>query len=314
MSRDTVLQRPTSEDPTLCVNLFGVGVVVHDTAYPGTVPPATATLMDSDIEPKRKVTDQNWLAAFSAFFLFCLFFVLLAITEGSPARLYKGINYQGKTCGVDPEVRDLPYLYFPLDPRESFASIMLQDGRCVAKCPTEEGVENGMTIPVPVRETTIDSSKTSAMTVEFLLLSPAYAGTLMADAYCIPLDPSLRAQLAPALNSTFRQMQLAIGSFFCAWGTVSGYLILAIIFSLAFSASVRVAPGLVLGVAALSSIVLSFIAGGSLIRSGFNGVLDQDKGSFYSLDYTWAMFVRIHSSTWAPICLLLRHAPFLSVL
>lgn len=267
------------------------GMAVHDTAYLGSAPPAAGTFMDSDIEPKRRVTDRNWLAVLAGFFVFCALFVLLAITEGSPARLYKGMNYQGKTCGVDPEVRDLPYLYFPLDPRESFASIMLQDGRCVAKCPTEEDVENGMTIPTPVRETSIDSSKTSALTVEFLLLSPAYAGTLMADAYCIPLDPSLRSQLAPALNGTFRQMQMAIGSFICAWGTIFGYLLLAIIISLAFSVSVRAAPGIVLGVSALSTIVLSFIAGGSLITSGFYGVLDQDKGSFYSLDYTWAMFV-----------------------
>ncbi|OEH80165.1 hypothetical protein cyc_00245 [Cyclospora cayetanensis] len=243
------------------------------------------------MEPKRRVTDRNWLAVFAAFLLFCLCFVLVALTEGSPARLYKGMNYQGKACGVDEAVKDLPYLYFPLDPRESFASIMLQDGRCVAKCPTEEDVENGVAIPVPVRETTVDTSKTSAMTVEFLLLSPAYASTLMADAYCIPLDPSLRSQLAPALNSTFRQLQLAIGSFFCAGGSVFGYLVLAVIFSLAFAASVRAAPGFVLGGAAVSTIALAFISGGSLIKSGFNGVLDQDKGSFYSFDYTLAMIV-----------------------
>ncbi|CDJ41678.1 hypothetical protein, conserved [Eimeria tenella] len=247
--------------------------------------------MASDAEPKRRVTDQNWLGAFSAFLLFCLFFVVLALTEGSPSRLFKGMNYQGKTCGVDPEVRDLPYLYFPLDPRESFASIMLNDGRCVAKCPTEEDVEGGLTIPTPIRETSIDPSKTSAMTVEYLLLSPAYAATLMADAYCIPLDPSLRSQLSPALNNTFRQVQLAIGSFYSAWGTIFGYLIFAVFTSLAFSASIRLSPGLVLGSAAISSIVLSFAAGGLLIKSGFTGVLDQDKGSFYSLDYTLAMFI-----------------------
>ncbi|KAL8447531.1 hypothetical protein Emed_004319 [Eimeria media] len=265
------------------------GVGVNDSAYQG-APSATAALMDSDVEPKRRVTDRNWMVAFGSFLLFSLFFVLLAFTEGSPARLYKGMNYQGKTCGVDPEVRDLPYLYFPLDPRESFASLMLRDGRCVAKCPTEEDVENGLTIPVPVRETTVDSSKTSALTVEFVLLSPAYASTLMADAYCIPVDSSLLSQIAPALNGTFRQMQLAVGSFVCAGGTVFGYLLLAVVFSLVFAASIRISPGLVLGAAAASSILLSFVAGGSLIKSGFRGVFDQAKGSFYSLDYTWAMF------------------------
>lgn len=271
------------------MSFLHAGVVVSGSYEGGAAP--TVTLLDPETEPKRRVTDRNWLAAFSCFLLFCFSLLLLAFSEGSPARLYRGMNYQGKTCGVDPEVADLPYLYYPLDPRETFASVMLGDGRCVAHCPTEEDVEGGMTISTPVRETTVDSSKTSAVTVEFLLLSPAYASTLMADAYCIPLDPSLRSQLAPALNGTFRQMQLAVGSFCCCWGTVVGYLVLALVMSLAYAASVRAAPGLVLGVAALSSILLSFIAGGCLIRSGFNGVLDHDKGSFYSLDYTWAMFV-----------------------
>ncbi|CDJ58173.1 hypothetical protein, conserved [Eimeria maxima] len=265
--------------------------VVQDTTYGGPGNASTGTVTNPENEPKRRVTDQNWLVAFSVFMLFCSFFVMLAFTEGSPARLYKGMNYQGKTCGVDPEVRDLPYLYYPLDPRESFASIMISDARCVAKCPTEEDVENGLTIPTPIRETSIDSARTSAITAEYLLLSPAYAATLMADAYCIPLDPSLRSQLVPALNNTFRQMQFAIGSFVNSWGCVFGYLFLAVFVSIIFSASMRLSPGLLFGSAAAGSIGLAFLAGGVLIRSGFSGVLDQDKGNFFSLDYTLAMFV-----------------------
>ncbi|CDJ52092.1 hypothetical protein, conserved [Eimeria brunetti] len=241
-------------------------------------------------EPKRRVTDHNWFVSFAVFMAFCFLFVVLAFTEGSPARLYKGMNYQGKTCGVDPEVRDLPYLYYPLDPRESFASIMISDARCVAKCPTEEDVENGLTIPTPIRETSVDASRTSALTAEYLLLSPAYAATLMADAYCIPLDPSLRSQIVPALNNTFRQLQFATGSFVNSWGCVFGYLFLAVLISLVFSASIRLAPGLLFGSAAAGSIGLAFFAGGVLIKSGFSGVLDQDKGNFYSLDYALAMF------------------------
>ena len=258
---------------------------MQETRCGGADPASTVAMGSAETEPKRRVTDQNWLAFFSAFMLFCLFFVVLAFTEGSPSRLYKGMNYQGKTCGVDPEVRDLPYLYFPLDPREAFASIMINDGRCVAKCPTEEDVENGLTIPTPIRETSIDAARTSAITAEYLLLSPAYAATLMADAYCIPLDPSLRSQLVPALNNTSRQLQFAVGSFVNSWGCVFGYLFLAVFVSLAFSASIRLAPGLLFGVAAAGSIGLAFLAGGSLIKNGFSGVLDQDKGNFYSLDY-----------------------------
>ncbi|KAL8425635.1 hypothetical protein Efla_003355 [Eimeria flavescens] len=262
---------------------------MHAAAYPA-ASPAAAALTDSEVEPKRRVTDRNWLVLFASFLLLCLFFVLIALTEGSPSRLYRGMNYQGKTCGVDAEVKDLPYLYFPLDPRESFASLMLRDGRCVAKCPTEEDVENGMTIPAPVRETTVDPSKTSAMTVEFLLLSPAYSATLIADAFCVPVDASLRAQMAPALNGTFRQMQFAVGSLYTAGGTVFGYLLLSVVLSFAFAVCTRASPRVLLAVAAVSSILLSFVAGGNLIKSGFRGVFDSDKGSFYSLDYTWAMF------------------------
>ncbi|CDI85073.1 hypothetical protein, conserved [Eimeria praecox] len=267
------------------------GNVVQGETYEGMDPASAGPVATVDAEPKRRVTDHNWFLAFVAFMLLCSFFVLLAFTEGSPARLYKGMNYQGKTCGVDPEVRDLPYLYFPLDPRESFASIMTSDARCVAKCPTQEDVDNGLTIPTPMRETSIDGSKTSVVTAEYLLLSPAYASTLMADAYCIPLDPSLRSQLVPVLNNTFRQLQFAIGSFVNSWGCVFGYLLLAVFFSIIFSASIRLSPGLLFGSAAAGSIGLAFLAGGVLIKSGFSGVLDQDKGNFYSLDYALAMFV-----------------------
>lgn len=256
------------------------------------VPEETAEQrMKAKTLPERKVTDRHWLLAISAFMSLCVVFAITALTEGNPSRLNRGMNYQGKTCGVDPEVRDLPYLYFPLDPRESFASIMLNDGRCIERCPTEQDVENGLTVPIPVRETTVDSEKTSAVTVEFLLQSPAYASSVMADAYCIPLEPSLRTQMSSAFTGTLRQLQMAVGSFASASGPLVGYLMLSVILSFLFAQSIKSSPGTVLMTSVVASILLCFFAGGRLISSGFNGILDRDRGSFYYLDYTWAMFV-----------------------
>lgn len=245
-----------------------------------------------DYEPQRKSTDVHWLAVFSGFGVFCLFFLILAFSEGSPARLTRGINYQGKNCGIDASVRHLPYLYVPLDPRESYATLMLDDARCVESCPTEEDVEAGKTIPVPVRETEIDSGgRNSALTVQYMLQSPAYAATVMAGAYCVPLDTSLRSQMAPILNGSFRQAQIALGSFRASWWCVVGYTFLAGIFSAGFAMMLRLSPGVVLGVGAIWTICLAIVAGAQLVKSGLGGVLDPDKGSFYSLDYSWALFV-----------------------
>ncbi|PFH33872.1 hypothetical protein BESB_080880 [Besnoitia besnoiti] len=246
---------------------------------------------ETDYELQRKKTDLHWFFVFSGFAAFCLCFLLLAFSEGSPARLTRGLNYQGKTCGVDASVRALPYLYVPLDPRERYASLMLDDARCVAECPREQDVEAGKTVPVPIRETETDPSRSSAITVQFALQSPAYATTLMAGAYCVPLDTSLRTQIGTILNSHFRQVQVALGSFRSAWWCVAGYTILAALFAAGFSILLRLSPGVVLGVAAVWALCLSAVAGGYLVANGLSGVLDPDKGNFYSLDYSWALFV-----------------------
>ncbi|KFG56706.1 plasma-membrane choline transporter [Toxoplasma gondii RUB] len=255
---------------------------------------SVAGFPDAEAEPpQRKSTDVHWLLAFAGLACVTFFFLLLAFAEGSPSRLTRGLNYQGKTCGVDGSVRDLPFLYVPLDPRERYASLMVDDARCVSQCPSEQDVEAGKTIPVPVRETDTDPNRSSSITVQFALQSPAYAATLMAGAYCVPLDTSLRQQMGAVLNSHFRQIQVALGSFRAAWGCVFGYTILAAFFAAALAFLLRLSPGVVLGATAVWTICLAVVAGASLVSTGLSGVLDPDKGNFYALDYSWALLVGI---------------------
>eukprot|EP01070_Trichotokara_eunicae_P010944 Trichotokara_eunicae@DN6480_c0_g1_i1.p1 len=183
----------------------------------------------------RRCTDVR--GGYLFFFVFgaALIVAMNGAKVGNPGRLHKGVNYNGKACGTDHLVEDLPYLYFPLNPNTTRTELSLHDGRCVAYCPDEEDVQASKTVPVTRRITDVDGEGASFLTVEYNLYTPVYHTFVSANAYCIPKDEALREQVLPGLAAGWKQVAFAVGGLENSWHVVFAYTAMSIVSAVGYS-------------------------------------------------------------------------------
>jgi len=87
-----------------CCKRLGCGCVDHDDDFERL----------ASISKKRSCTDLPCCVVFVALVAFLVATVwMVAFDEGDPNRLIRGVNHAGKICGVDDEVKDLPYAFWP---------------------------------------------------------------------------------------------------------------------------------------------------------------------------------------------------------
>ena len=63
-------------------------------------------------EGRRPLTDRFTLLLFVLWGLGALVVAFWGVSNGNLGRLYKGVNYNGKICGIDSGVEALPFLYW----------------------------------------------------------------------------------------------------------------------------------------------------------------------------------------------------------
>ncbi|KJP85796.1 hypothetical protein AK88_04555 [Plasmodium fragile] len=90
---------------------------------------------------RRTHTDHKYAAYFFAYMLVLTLCMLCYLYHGNYARVLYGTNYSGKICGRD--MKNHPYLYFPLSPKLSTMEVLNKYGKCLESCPTSD-VENKM--------------------------------------------------------------------------------------------------------------------------------------------------------------------------
>eukprot|EP01069_Polyplicarium_translucidae_P003480 Polyplicarium_translucidae@DN2325_c0_g1_i1.p1 len=256
-------------------------------------PPSHLLAAPQDDQRKRAFTDGGCFVAFVAFLAVMAFVAWYALAEGAPARLYRGVNFNGKICGYDRGVIDLPYLYFPLDPSTSRPNLLVQDGRCVRFCPSNEDVKVGRTIPVSRRHTDVDEDGSSALTVEYNVESPAYASEVVGNAFCLPKDEKLRADAASALRSTWRQVAFAIGSMSSAFPVIVSYVIVATVMAFTVTWLLRFIPSLVLWLSSIYLVCLLVGGGIGLIRHGTYGKLHEVAALVFPMSWDWSIIIGV---------------------
>lgn len=141
-----------------------------------------------DVQLNRSIKDRRWSYGFILLTFGLIIGVLKNVGRSSPWSLARGRNYQGSVCGVDKNVRDLPYVYYPLDPEKQSAILKLNRGMCVSYCPSEKDVMKKAFITIPEIALLQDKKKETFTTILHSLRSPLYATKLIGKALCIPKE------------------------------------------------------------------------------------------------------------------------------
>uniref|UniRef100_A0A7S1PS63 Choline transporter-like protein n=1 Tax=Alexandrium catenella TaxID=2925 RepID=A0A7S1PS63_ALECA len=112
------------------------------------------------------------LVAFAPFYIWC-------ISQGDVARLFHGIDYRGRICGVDPYVANEPYLYWcSSSSAQGALSLDLADPICVSSCPGASQPSSSMTPFFGMQPGCAFVSGLEGMS--------AYRTVVMLGRYCIP--------------------------------------------------------------------------------------------------------------------------------
>ncbi|CEL93416.1 unnamed protein product [Vitrella brassicaformis CCMP3155] len=139
---------------------------------------------------RRRCTDVFGLFILAGAVLFALFIFGEAQQYGNPHRLFYPTDFNGAMCGLDPDVSDKPYGYFP--------NPLMSDIRvCVKECPN--GAE-GLTFTVP------DGPMAKLYTHH------SYASVLGINYNCLPMDHDIAGEAV-----TYGSLQQEL---YHAWATV----------------------------------------------------------------------------------------------
>eukprot|EP01068_Selenidium_serpulae_P018393 Selendium_serpulae@DN6454_c2_g1_i1.p1 len=248
--------------------------------------------------PSRKTTDMWALVLLLAFLAGGVVVAVDSTARGSIPSLYRGVNYSGLVCGVDPPVLDMPFLYFPLDPTKSTHSLLLKDGRCVEACPSVDDVKAKRTIPVSRRDTQLDPKHGSAVVMEFRVQTPVYATRLVANSFCVPADAALARQLTPILASRSSQLSMALGGVASAWPVIVMFVGLGYALTvLMWVVMIRATAMLAVALSVAGAVVGCVMGGGYIVATGMFAVGGAEElrivKSLYSMNYLWSIIVGV---------------------
>eukprot|EP00928_Gymnodinium_smaydae_P044380 TRINITY_DN29608_c0_g1_i2.p1 TRINITY_DN29608_c0_g1~~TRINITY_DN29608_c0_g1_i2.p1 ORF type:complete len:634 (+),score=115.37 TRINITY_DN29608_c0_g1_i2:80-1981(+) len=174
---------------------------------------------------ERRCTDIVCLFTFLAYLGGLVAIFLVSRRDGDLAKLTHGFDFQGRVCGVDAGVRDLPLLYWCSTAQPD----TLLEGICVARCPGEADVSAGTQswCPGPPRAFEQEQSLATGSTLREvvvgtrrnLTLTPNHA-SIEALGYCFPAHDVALLQgvleRSPAAAAT-RQLLLAVHGALESW-------------------------------------------------------------------------------------------------
>eukprot|EP00919_Chromeraceae_sp_WS-2016_P008749 GHVR01020517.1.p1 GENE.GHVR01020517.1~~GHVR01020517.1.p1 ORF type:complete len:643 (-),score=87.67 GHVR01020517.1:230-2158(-) len=218
------------------------------------------------VNANRTCTDVWGLIVFGLLVAAAVLISLHSFSKGKPARLYKGINFNGQVCGVNPHVIHKPFLFWPIDPIHG--TIDKETPLCVKKCPSQEDADNKKTVNYPLRETVQNVDSHAFTTTQTEVPSPVYATELIADSYCVPPPGNGQHIAAEKMHGHWFQLQKMIGSLESTWELLLAVSILALLLSFLFIFSVSRGPHVLFYIFMGIAIVTLLLLGIGLIVAG----------------------------------------------
>eukprot|EP00931_Biecheleriopsis_adriatica_P036553 TRINITY_DN21047_c0_g1_i1.p1 TRINITY_DN21047_c0_g1~~TRINITY_DN21047_c0_g1_i1.p1 ORF type:complete len:657 (-),score=109.08 TRINITY_DN21047_c0_g1_i1:38-2008(-) len=192
-----------------------------------------------DVNRIRQVTDVSFLILFVLVLIGMLVLEMDAVTYGNVKRLSEPIDFRGKLCGYDEEVKDKPLGFHP-NPLNDMVV-------CVSFCPKTAG-DGNFTLP--------DGPMGKFYT------RPAYPTSQIFGQQCLPLDLSL-ARLIISVKSVQTEVYKALGIIFTASDVVLLVLVVPFVTSLIYIIALynipTAATTLAFTIAAVSLALIGFL-------------------------------------------------------
>mmetsp|Transcript_148650 Transcript_148650/g.276974 ORF Transcript_148650/g.276974 Transcript_148650/m.276974 type:complete len:654 (-) Transcript_148650:180-2141(-) len=210
----------------------------------------------------HRCTDIICLVIFAAALGFLGYITNYAIENGDYRRLYHGIDFRGRLCGVDLDDDNKTlgeYLYWcpsgyidtstdPEAPSIQITGLDTEHPICVSTCPASSATTtNCVKLPPILTDPKVVNSETGSfeqMVTYVFNAMPNYPSTVFAHRYCMPSDPTLKQVVTDALAGDHVTKAMAeAGEFISAWlplllssiiAFICGYAFLLLIKWLAF--------------------------------------------------------------------------------
>jgi len=175
--------------------------------------------------------------------------------HGDTRRMFHGLNFQGKLCGIDvPE----PFLYWCQS--ESGGLLDLGHPTCVASCPVSNTTFSQcfnatFGVPIPIRD------------------YPTYS---FAGRLCMPVDSWLTSQVS---RTPLAHYILEVSQIARAWQPLLISAGLALLLGYAYLFFLNIAVGQLVWISMIVLVAISVFGGGYLVSESFHGGLDGKSGT-----------------------------------
>lgn len=205
---DPMLSQSQFAAPSGAPHDFELGTKVkdeHETHFGHDYHPTTGkiTIDSATGQAPRRCTDLACCFVFLIYLLFCLTFLTASWHHGNVGRLTHGVDFYGRTCGVDAGVENAPFLYWCRQDPESVGVptvVDLDRPSCVAYCPE---TETPTSTPVQcllrdkhdkqeLTQQQLGNVRTMVFEMQESIVETApYVTHPRGGRYCIPKDPKL---------------------------------------------------------------------------------------------------------------------------
>jgi len=228
-------------------------------------------------------TDVPCLIIFIAFLAYGGYIMSYAFANGDPRKVYHGMDYEGRLCGVDLPYK--PYVYWcktsegpPFQGSSNLESVPTGSAAWIQ--PTNLDFEHPICVEFCPGSAATESMCYNPQTGG-KILTPDYATHAVAKRYCFPQAPEIMAKVNAKMDGHPLQKYLAevISTVRTNWEVLLGAFFLALVLSSIYLLLIEYLAGCVIWVCIIAMIVLPGTCGVYLIYAFYHGGLDGMPGS-----------------------------------
>jgi len=187
---------------------------------------------DFDLKDKHSVTDLHCCVLFAVALVAFGALYRKVVQSGDIGKLYHGIDYRGRVCGVDAGVQDSPFLYW-CAVQGSGGKMKFETGKpiCVENCP-----DGSILSPV------YDVQPECALVSGSLAQMVPYKTIVLLHRYCIPDVNNERGatqKVTAQLQDVQTNMQEALSSLPSAWPVLLGAFVFSVVLGYVYLVMLR---------------------------------------------------------------------------